>query len=160
MLFDSLVKPALDSVNDLIGQFHMSPEDKAKATQAIADASAKAQQTAADYDIQLNSIAGQNIRADASSGDKFTARARPSFMYVIILVLAFNYIGLPIAQIFGSHVAPIQLPGDLLTLFGVCVTGYVMSRTAEKAISSSERIAAMPGDSQISVLGLKMGNKS
>lgn len=153
MLFDSLVKPALDSVNDLISQFHMDPSDKAKAQQAIADASAKAQQAAADYDVQMNAIASSNIRADDATGDKFTSRARPSFMYVIICVFAFNYIGLPLAEIFGSHVQPITLPADLLTLFGVCVTGYVMSRTAEK-------VASLTGDSQINVLGIKVGNKS
>ena len=153
MLFDSLIKPALDSVTALVSEFHLSPEDKAKAQQAIADAAAKAQAAAVDYDVQLNSIAGQNIRADAQSGDKFTARARPSFLYVIIAVLGFNYIGLPLAGVFGSHAQPITLPTDLLTLFGVGLTGYSMSRTAEK-------IAAVPGDSQMSVLGIKIGNKS
>lgn len=153
-LFDSLVKPALDSVTALVGEFHMSPEDKAKAQQALADAAAKAQQAAVDYDVQLNSIAGQNIRADAQSGDKFTSRARPSFLYVIIAVLGFNYIGLPLLKVFGSHVDPISLPADLLSLFGVAMCGYSMSRSAEK-------IAALPGDSQINVLGLlKVGNKS
>jgi hypothetical protein len=153
-LFDSLVKPALDSVNDLIAQFHLSPEDKAKAQQAVADAADKARAQAEDYDVKLNDIAGQNIRADASSGDKFTERARPSFLYVIIAVLAFNYIGIPCAQLFGSHVAPITLPTDLLSLFGVAICGYSMSRTAEK-------VSALPGDSQINILGmLKVGNKS
>jgi hypothetical protein len=153
MIFDSLIKPALDSVNDLIGQFHLSPEDAAKAKQAIADASATAAKTAADYDVQLNTIASANIRADDTTSDKFTERARPSFMYVIIFVLAFNYAGIPLAEIFGSHVLPITLPADLLTLFGVAITGYSMSRTAEK-------IAALPGDSQMSVMGIKIGNKS
>lgn len=152
-LFDSLIKPALDSVTALVGQFHLSPEDKAKAEQAIADARAKAQADALTYDAQLNAIAGENIRAEEQSGDKFTSRARPSFMYVVIGVIAFNYIALPIAQIFGSHVNPIQLPADLLTLFGVCVTGYTFSRLAEK-------VASLPGDSQMSVLGVKVGNKS
>lgn len=152
-VFDALIKPALDSVTTLIGQFHLSPEDKAKAEQAIAAANAQAQQAALDYDAKLNDIAGQNIRAEAQSGDKFTARARPAFMYVIIAVFAFNYIFIPFAQIFGSKVQPTTLPTDLLTLFGICVSGYAFSRTAEK-------IAAMPGDSQISVLGLKVGNKN
>lgn len=152
-LFDSLIKPALDSVTALISQFHMSPEEKMQAQQAIADASQKAQLAAQDYDIQLNAIAGQNIRADATSGDKYTERARPTFMYVVISVLAFNYIGLPIAEMFGSKVNPIVLPADVLTLFGVCVTGYVFSRTAEK-------VSALPGESQINVLGMKIGNKS
>jgi hypothetical protein len=152
-LFDSLVKPALDSVTALIGQFHMSPEEKAQAQQAINDAAQKAQAAAQDYDVQLNSVAGQNIRAEEQSPDKFTERSRPMFMYIIEAVLAFNYIAIPFAQIFGSKVAPIALPGDLLTLFGVCVTGYVFSRSAET-------VAALPGDSQVSILGMKVGNKS
>lgn len=153
-LFDSLVKPALDSVNAIITQFHMNPEEKAQLQQQIAAAAAQAQQASQEYDEKLNDIAGQNIRADASSDDKFTKRARPWFMYIVEAILAFNYIGVPIAGLFGSHYQPIVLPGDLLTLFGVCVTGYVFNRTAEK-------ISALPGESQVSVLGLiKAGNKS
>ena len=152
-LFDSLVKPALDSVTAIISQFHLSPEEKAKAQQAIQDAADRAQQAALDYDVRLNDIAGQNIRADAQSGDKFTVRARPAFLYVIIAVLAFNYIALPCAQIFGSHVQPIQLPGDLLSLFGVAMCGYSFSRSLDKAL-------ALPGASEINVAGiLKASNK-
>lgn len=150
--FGSAIGPVFDGLTKVIGEFHMSPEEKIQAQQAIADAQAQAVAAAQNYNVQLNAIASSNIRADADSGDKFTQRARPTFMYVIIAVLAFNYIGLPFAQIFGSKIGPIVLPGDLLTLFGVCVTGYVMSRTAEK-------ISAMPGDSQVSLLGMKAGNK-
>lgn len=152
-LFDSLVKPALDSITTLIGQFHMSPEQQAAAQQAINDAAQKARTAAEDYEVQLNTVAGQNIRSEESGGDKLTERARPMFMYIIEAVFAFNYIGLPFAQIFGSKVAPIELPADLLTLFGVCITGYVFARSAEK-------VAALPGDSQVNVLGMKVGNKS
>lgn len=107
-----------------------------------------------DMEIKLNDIAGQNIRADAQSEDKFTQRARPFFMYIVEAILAFNYMGLPIYEMFtGKSLAPIVLPGDLLTLFGVCVTGYVFSRTAEK-------VAGLPGDSQINILGMKIGNKN
>ena len=85
--------------------------------------------------------------------DSFTARARPAFCYVIVAILAFNYIGLPALQVCGSHVAPLVLPPDLLTLFGVLMSAYGLSRTAEK-------VAALPGDSSISVLGVKVSNKS
>jgi|GEM_PF-1225578 len=151
-LFDAIIKPALDSVSTLIGQFHMSPEEKQQAQLAIVDAQQKAQQAANDYEVQLNSIAGQNIRADAQSADKFTQRARPLFMYIIELILGFNYIGVPVAQMLGSKVQPINLPADLLTLFGVCITGYVFARTTEK-------ITSLPGDSQVNVLGMKFSNK-
>jgi len=150
-----LVSGAFDSAAKLIDQFHMSPEEKAQAQQAIAVAAQAAKDSAQNYDIQLNNIAGQNIRADAQSGDKFTQRARPWFMYIIEMILAFNYIAVPAAQIIlGKNIQPVQLPGDLLTLFGVCVTGYVFNRTAEK-------ISSIPGDSQVNVLGvIKASNKN
>lgn len=153
MIFDSLIKPALDTVTKLIEEFHLSPEDKLKAEQALRDAQDKARTDALEYDAKLNDIAGQNIRADAQSNDKYAARARPTFMYIVEAILGFNFIVIPLAKLFGSAIDPIVLPGDLLTLFGVCVTGYAMSRTVEK-------VAALPGDSQINILGMKIGNKS
>lgn len=152
-IFDAIAAPALKAVTDLIGQFHLSPEEKAQAQQAIADAQAKAQLAAQDYDVQLNSIAGQNIRAEQQSGDKMEGRARPMFLYIIEAVLAFNYIGVPIGMMLGSKVTPLVLPDNLLWLFGVCLTGYTFCRTGEK-------ISALPGDSQISFLGMKVGNKN
>ena len=85
--------------------------------------------------------------------DRFAERARPAFLYLIMAVLAVDYIVIPVARIFGSHSEPIALPADLLTLFGVAISGYGLSRTAEK-------IAALPGASEINVLGVKIGNKS
>lgn len=154
MLFDSLIKPALDSVTAVIGQFHLSPEDKLKAEQAIRDAQAKAIADAQDYEVKLNDIAGQNIRTDAGSQDKFTSRARPTFMYIVEAILGVNYIVIPTIQLVtGKSLAPYVLPGDLLTLFGICITGYVMSRTAEN-------VAQLPGDSHVSVLGMTVKNNS
>lgn len=153
-LFTSSIGPAFDGIAKLIDQFHMSPEEKQQMQQAIADAAEKAKESAQNYEVQLNTIAGQNIRADAASGDKFTQRARPTFMYIVEAILAFNFIGIPGYQLLtGKMLNPVVLPADLLTLFGVCVTGYVMSRSAEK-------ISSLPGDSQINVLGMKIGNKS
>jgi hypothetical protein len=147
-IFDQLISPLLTSAQALISEFHLSPEDKVKAEQWTADQAQVAQKQANDYEIQLNTIAGQNIRADAASGDKFTQRARPWFMYIIEFILAFNYIAVPAYEmVTGKALVPVALPADLLTLFGVCVTGYVFNRTAEK-------IAAMPGDSSVNMLGI------
>jgi hypothetical protein len=150
-LFDSLVKPALDSVVALIGQFHMSPEEKAQAQQAIADASAKAQQAAADYDVQLNAIAGQNIRAEEQSGDKYTSRARPTVVYIGCFAIFINYCVMG----FFKGRQPVSIPDAFWWTWGTIVTGYVFSR-------STEKIAEMPGDSQVNLLGglVKVGNKS
>jgi hypothetical protein len=152
-LFDSLVEPALNSVAALISECHMSPEEKQAAQLALADAGQKARQAAEDYDAKLNNIAGQNIRAEEMSGDAYTARARPTFLYMVIAILGFNYIVIPITDVFGSRVQPIRLPADLLTLFGVVIYGYITARSVDKTM-------ALPGESQVSVLGIKASNKN
>ena len=150
----NLAVPLAEAAKGLIEEFHSSPEQKADQLAKIAAAQAQVEQAANDYNAKLNDIAGQNIRADDATGDKFTQHARPWFMYLVELVMAFNYIVIPTIQAAtGKALAPMVLPTDLLTLFGVCITGYVFNRTAEK-------ISALPGDSQINVLGVKVGNKS
>lgn len=152
MIFESLIKPALDSVTAVISQFHMSPEEKAQAQQAIADASAKAQQASADYDVQLNSIAGQNIRTETGSSDKFTSRARPSVIWMGTLLIFWNYGLVPVVGA-AWKLGPANLPDAFWWAWTTVVTGYVFNRSLEK-------ISALPGDSQVSFLGIKAGNKS
>lgn len=146
--FATILGPVLDGAAKIIGEFHASPEQTAQAQQALADLAQKAQQSAIDANVQLNTIAGQNIRQDDSSGDK----ARPYFMYIIEAILGFNYIVIPLGHLIGkTNMTPMELPTNLLALFGTCILGYVTQRTA-----------ALPGDSQMSMLGglLKVGNKS
>jgi hypothetical protein len=79
--------------------------------------------------------------AEASSQDKWTSRARPSFMYVIyIMILAsipmgFVYAYNPVLSAniitgFGTWLKAI--PSDLYTLFGAGYLGYTGMRTYEK----------------------------
>jgi len=79
--------------------------------------------------------------AEASSQDKWTSRARPSFMYVIyILILA----SLPMGILYAIHpqtAANIAtgfqswlkaIPSDLYALFGAGYLGYAGARSYEK----------------------------
>lgn len=151
-IFDELVKPALDSVTTLIGQFHMSPEEKAQAQQAVADATAKAQTAANDYDTKLNDIAGQNIRTEEGSNDHFTTRARPAVIWMGNLLIFWNYALVPVFGA-GWHLAPAAIPDAFWWTWGTVVTGYVFSRSAEK-------IAQLPGDSSIKVPFMSIANKN
>ena len=130
----------------ILNKFVADPQAKADALQKLAENQIEVQQMQNDMEIKLNDIAGQNIRADATNGDKFTERARPLFMYIIEAIIAWNYIGLSIVKIWVKDVGPAVLPADLLTLFGVCVTGYVFARSADKAL-------ALAGATNVSVLG-------
>jgi Holin of 3TMs, for gene-transfer release len=131
---------------DIVSQFHMSPEDKAK-FQAEIDANAAAlavkqieyQQKLEDsYQVELTT-ASANIRAEASSGDKYTSRARPSFIYVMLLILTANFIVFPLL---GKPA--LNFPDALFWLFGSCMLGYTGARTWEK-VQATQAGQTQPG---------------
>jgi hypothetical protein len=81
------------------------------------------------------------ILMEAQSKDPWTSRARPSFMYVIyILILAAIPMGVlhAINPGMATNIATgfklwlDAIPSELLTLFGVGYVGYAGSRTIEK----------------------------
>lgn len=121
-------------VKDVVGTFKLSPEDKAK-FQAAVDAN-QTQIQLAQIDLEKNAndamsreveAASANIRAEATTGDKYTSRARPSFVYVVLVILIANYILFPLL---GK--TPLTFPDALFWLFGSCMLGYTGARTWEK----------------------------
>lgn len=133
-LTDVLGGSLVASVKGIIDEFHLSPEKKAE-FQAAVDANAGAlaqkqieyQEKLEDsYQTELNT-ASANIRAEASSGDKYTSRARPSFLYAMLAILIANYIAFPLL---GR--AALVFPDALFWLFGSCMLGYTGARTWEK----------------------------
>src|SRR5260221_2901014 len=124
----------IDSVKGIIGEFHASPEVKAQ-MQAVSDAN-KTQIDLAQLNLEAKAedvlareteAASGNIRAEAASGDKYTSRARPSFLYVMLGILATNYVLFPLL---GK--AALVFPDALFWLFGSCMLGYTGARTWEK----------------------------
>jgi len=150
---DVLGSSLLDSVKGIISQFHMSPEDKAK-LQAQLDAEKDTFQAAQnDYNTKLNDIAGQNIRAEEQSGDKFTVRARPAVIWVGLLMFFWNYCVVPSAGLHW-HVPSLPVPDTFTEIWGVVVTGYVFNRTVDKLMS-------LPGESNVKLpFGVQLSNKS
>ena len=81
------------------------------------------------------------IIAEAQSADPWTSRARPSFLYVVYILLLWS-IPMGVLTIFyPEHAASFTqgfkswlaaIPPDVLTLFGVVMTGYVAGRSWEK----------------------------
>jgi hypothetical protein len=111
-------------INGLIDRIKgKSPEDAAR----LAELASKYQEDILNADVQMQQVAGANIQADAKSGDKFTQRARPSFMYVVEVILVCNYIIFPLI-----NRPPLALPEPLFWLFGSAVLGYTGARSWEK----------------------------
>lgn len=143
----------IKSISDLIAQFHASPEMKAQMEQATQAMELQREQIEAARDQAIADVAGQNIRAETESKDKYTARARPTFLYIIEGILFWNFILLPTMQFAtGEPPVPIVLPSDLLWLFGACVLGYTGARSLDKFMS-------LPGESKLEVPFVKASNK-
>jgi holin (3TMs family) len=136
---DILGGTLISSVKGIIEEFHASPEVKAQ-LQAALDANAAAlaqkqielQETLeASYQKELDT-AGANIRAEAQSGDAYTRRARPSYIYVTLVILLGNYFLFPLL---GKN--PVAFPDALFWLFGSCILGYTGARSWDKRTAAA-----------------------
>lgn len=59
---------------------------------------------------------------------------RPVLMWVIITIIANNYILVPYLSIWTTKVAMLNLPAELWSLMTLGVGGYIGGRTVEKAV--------------------------
>jgi hypothetical protein len=118
----------------LIDKIFPDPEQKARAQIALLQAEK-------DGQLQEAKLQMSAILAEAQSSDPWTSRARPSFMYVMyILILACIPMGILAA--FHPEIATKvadgmkawlgAIPEELWTVFGVGYLGYTGARSFEK----------------------------
>lgn len=118
----------------LIDKLFPDPEQRAKA-----QAELYRMQQAGELEemkIQLSAII-----AEAQSADPWTSRARPSFLYVVYILLLWS-IPMGLATVFFPERAAAftigfktwmdSIPEPVLALFGTVMTGYVLGRSWEK----------------------------
>ena len=118
----------------IIDKLFPDPAEKAKAQLELLK-----MQQAGDLEevkVQLSAIV-----AEAQSPDPWTSRARPSFLYVVYILLLWS-IPMGILTVFKPDAAALftsgfqawmlAIPEPVLTLFGVVMTGYVAGRSWEK----------------------------
>lgn len=118
----------------LIDKLFPDPTDKARAQLELL----RLQQSGELEEVKVQLSA---IMAEASSTDPWTSRARPSFLYVVYLLLLWS-IPMGVLTVFAPDAAAkftlgfaawmLALPEPILTLFGVVMTGYVAGRSWEK----------------------------
>lgn len=132
---DPLTISSIFSIGEkLIEKLFPDPEKKAAAQLELLR-----MQQAGELDIIKTQLSA--IIADAQSSDPWTSRARPSFLYVVYILLLWS-IPMGVLTIFrpdmaaaftqGFHAWMTALPEPVLTLFGVVMTGYVAGRSWEK----------------------------
>jgi hypothetical protein len=81
------------------------------------------------------------IISDSQSSDPWTSRARPSFLYVVYVLLLWS-LPMGVLSMFwpekalaftvGFKAWMTAIPDSILQLFGVVMTGYVLGRSWEK----------------------------
>jgi len=118
----------------LIDKLFPDPEQKARAQLELLR-----MQQAGDLDEMKTQLSA--IIAEAQSSDPWTSRARPSFLYVVYVLLLWS-IPMGVLTIFRPEAAAaftagfkawmLAIPESVLTLFGVVMTGYVAGRSWEK----------------------------
>jgi hypothetical protein len=106
-----------------------------------AEAKAKIMQAELDGETAHMQAALSAIVMEAKSADPWTSRARPSFLYVMYLVIILCFVGGIVGIWWPDHVATAasnitnllnSIPDALWTLFGAGYLGYTGSRGWEK----------------------------
>ena|SRR5688572_22195435 len=128
------VTAVLDIGGKLIDKFFPDPIEKAKAQFELL----RMQQSGEFEEMRIRLSA---IIADSQSSDPWTSRARPSFLYVVYILLLWS-IPMGVLSMFRPELAASftigfkgwlsAIPDSILTLFGTVMTGYVIGRSFEK----------------------------
>ena len=145
----SAVSTLIGGVNDIIDKFVTDPNAKLAAQQHVLDLQAQLQEAA------LSSMTAQTQAADDSAkNDHYLWRARAFFCYGFSALYLFVYSGLA-AKVLQAPQP--QIPMNLNLIFAGVMLGCI---GIPAAIEALKQIMGMPGDSQVNVLGVKIGNKS
>jgi len=124
----------IDPVSKLIDKLIPDPEAAAKAKLDLMKE--ENQQYLQELQLQMSAIV-----AEAQSTDKWTSRARPSFLYIIYILILTS---IPMALIFaynpviaqslinGFHLWLAAIPDSYLQLFSIGYLGYAGGRSWEK----------------------------
>lgn len=133
-----IIAPLLDFGKSLIDKIFPDKEKQAAERARAEMALYQAQQDGTLKELQISLSA---IMAEAQSPDPWTSRARPTFMYVIYIMILLSLpmgilsairpdMAIQIAN--GMQAWLAAVPDSLWTLFGVGYLGYTGARTFEK----------------------------
>lgn len=135
-LFIPVIGKLFDKIGDLF------PSEEAKTEAKIKLLQLEQMGELEEIRLQLSAIV-----AEAQSTDRWTSRARPSFLYVVYILILMS---LPMAIVFAydpTVAANVTqgfqnwlkaIPGELYALMGVGYLGYTGARTFEKSKGSSQ----------------------
>lgn len=133
--------PIVNKVIDIIGDKFPSEKERNEAKLLLMQAEQQG-------DLESLKVQLSAILAEANSEDPWTSRARPSFLYVMYIMLLF---GIPMGFIsaFDTNIASgiangfkawlTAIPDALYALFGTGYIGYAATRTYDKHIQAKAK---------------------
>lgn len=136
------IPAAVSSVSDLISAILDRTVPDPIKKQAL---QMQAEQALRTNDLETFKTSLSAIIAEAQSGDKWTSRARPTFLYLIYCVIIWCFVGGLLWVFFpaeaqaaatGVKMMLDAIPGDLWWLFGAGYLGYTGGRSLDKWKSS------------------------
>ena len=112
----------------------LSPEQKAKLEQGLAEAQNQLTNSVIKYHENEIEQKASIIRAEAQ-GDSWIQKSwRPITMLVFVFIIANNYILFPYISLFGGKATTLAIPPDMWSLLKIGLSGYVVGRSVEKSI--------------------------
>jgi hypothetical protein len=133
---------ALSVGKDLIDRFLPDPAAKAAALAHLQDQQITLALTTIDQQNKAAALVSANLQNDRLSGP------RAGFCWMVVALLAWNYALCPI-----FHKSPMDLPFSIITCFTLLLLGT-------SGMDLARTVSLAPGDSNLSVLGVKVSNKS
>jgi hypothetical protein len=125
------VSSLVDSVGAIIGDVHTSTEEEIRARAELLKVEREFHKAVLTAEASIVQEQSKIIQAETNSQSWLARNWRPLLMLVCILIVANNYLIMPL---FGTP--PTELPDRLWDLMTLGVTGYVLGRSAEKIVSS------------------------
>ena len=129
------LKDAADVLSEFTGDVkanRIPPEQMAELEQAMMKHEAEMKR----LDVEERKDARELIREEGRSEDPWVRRARPTFLWLIYLVLFWNFVVLGTYEYFTTGAAvlqpPINFPEELYMLFGSAFLGYTGFRSLDK----------------------------
>jgi hypothetical protein len=143
------ITAAIGLGKDLIDKFIPDPAAKAAAQAHVLDVQAQMQSEVIDQQDKIIEAASANVK-----DDHYMQWMRAFFCFSMTIMYIWNYAG---CRFVGQQ--PIEIPTSMHAMFATIMLGFV---GIPAGIEMAKQVAAMPGESQASLLGgmIKAGNKS
>ena len=124
-----IVTGALKPISELVDSLHTSKEEKAAAKLAIINAQGALQNELIGYQKDI-------IIAEATGESWLQRNWRPILMLSVVAIVVNNYLLYPYLSLFFDAAPLLDLPEKLWSLMQIGVGGYVVGRSAEKAVKN------------------------